>query len=114
MSPKIKFYITLAFISFIVVVGGALLITVGKNIGQIFFGRSFAESQLREYVAKVLKQEINGVSCRNLDTDNNGYVACDFTTVNEPNRTLTVECAAWGWDGFLNRGCRTRFNIPGS
>ena len=111
MSAKVKFFITLAFISFLTVVGGALLVTVGRNFGQFWFGRSFAESQLKEYVNKVLRQEINGVSCRNVDTDGNGYVSCDFTTTSDPNRTHSIECAAWGWDGFLNRGCKTR--LPG-
>jgi hypothetical protein len=38
-------------------------------------------------------------------------VSCDFTTTSDPNRTHSIECAAWGWDGFLNRGCKTR--LPG-
>jgi hypothetical protein len=108
MTTKIKFFITLAFLSFLAVVGGTFLLTAGRNIGQIMFGSSFAEGQLKEYVAKVLQQDVQGMSCRNVDTDNNGYVACDFTTVQNPTRTQTIECAAWGWEGVINRGCKAR------
>lgn len=85
------------------------LTTVGRTFGQFLFGRSFAESELRDYVSSVLKQEINGVRCQAMDTDGNGYVSCDYTLVSQPEVTRSIECAAWGLDGFFNRGCRTRF-----
>ncbi|MGA7932348.1 MAG: hypothetical protein WCA35_02095 [Kovacikia sp.] len=93
----------------VVVIGsGIFLLTAGKNIGQFLFGKSYAEGELKEYVASVLKDEVNGVSCQTYDTDNNGYVSCDYTTTKQPEVTRSLECAAWGIGGFLNRGCKTR------
>jgi hypothetical protein len=106
---NLKLYVILASISIVVVVGSLLLLTAGRVFGQFFFGRSFAEAELRDYVASVLKQEVNGSKCQAMDTDHNGYVSCDFTLVSQPNKPYTVECAAWGLDGFLNRGCKSRF-----
>lgn len=105
---KTKLFISLFAVSFIAVVTGAFLVTAGKTIGQSLFGRSFAEAQLRDYVQAVLRQEVNGARCQALDSDGNGYVSCDYTVANQPNTPLSIECAAWGLDGFLNRGCRTR------
>lgn len=109
MSRKVKFFLALFGIGFLTIVLGTYLMTAGKTIGQSIFGRSFAETQLKEYVAAVLKQEINGARCQAVDTDGNGYVSCDYTTVARPNHPISIECSAWGWDGFFNRGCRTRF-----
>ncbi len=92
----------------VVIGSGIFLVTVGRNIGEFFFGKSYAEGQLKEYVASVLNDEVNGVSCRAFDTDNNGYVACDYTTAKQPGVTRSLDCAAWGISGFLNRGCKTR------
>jgi hypothetical protein len=92
----------------VVIGSGIFLVTVGRNIGEFFFGKSFAEGQLKEYVASVLNDEVNGVSCQAYDTDNNGYVACDYTTTKQPGATRSIDCAAWGISGFLNRGCKTR------
>jgi hypothetical protein len=108
---KIKLFAILALVAIVFAVVGGFLITAGKTIGQSLFGRSFAEDQLKEYVARVLRQDLNGVTCQPIDSDNNGYVACDFTTVAAPNQVQTIECAAWGLDGFLNRGCKKR--LPG-
>ncbi len=85
-----------------------ILITFGKNMGQYFFGRNFAEEQLKDYVTKVLNQDVNGVKCQAFDTDKNGYVSCDYTTTSTPDNVRSIECSAWGLDGFLNRGCKTR------
>jgi hypothetical protein len=108
---KIKLFAILAVVALVVAVIGGFLLTAGKTIGQSLFGRSFAEDQLKNYVASVLKQDVNGVTCQPVDTDGNGYVACDFTTVTAPNQVQTIECAAWGLDGFINRGCKRR--LPG-
>ncbi len=108
MSKKVKFFLVLSGISFLTIVLGTYLITAGKTVGQSMFGRSFAEKQLQEYVAAVLKQEVNGARCQSVDTDGNGYVSCDYTTAARPDSPLSIECAAWGWDGFFNRGCKTR------
>jgi hypothetical protein len=108
---KVKFLMFLGFLfilGLLAAVAAGYLLTSGKQIGQTFFGRGFAESQLREYVSTVLKQEINGAQCQPIDTDNNGYVSCDYTTVAEPNRPRSIECTAWGWDGFLKKGCKAR------
>lgn len=86
----------------------ALLATAGKGIGQFLFGKSYAEGELKEYVASVLKQDLAGVSCQSLDTDDNGYVSCDYTVNTQPGITRSAECAAWGMGGFFNRGCKTR------
>jgi hypothetical protein len=107
--PKLKLFLILFSISFLVVVLGTFLLTAGKTIGQSLFGRSFAEGQLKDYVSAVLKQNVNGLRCQAVDTDGNGYVSCDYTTVSQPNTPLSIECSAWGLDGFLNRGCKTRF-----
>lgn len=105
---SVKLWLFLAAGGVFLIVAIILLITFGKNIGQFFFGRSFAEDQLREYVTKVLNQEINGARCQAFDTDGNGYVSCDYTTASDSNRVRSIECSAWGFDGFLNRGCKTR------
>jgi hypothetical protein len=111
---KIKLFLILGAVSIVAIAVSGALITVGKSFGQLFFGRNFAEAQLRDYVTTVLRQDINGVSCQPTDSDNNGYVSCDFTTVQQPNTTRTLECAAWGLDGFLNRGCKSRLpGLPG-
>ena len=103
---------TLIFVSagIIVLGSGLALITVGRVVGQFFFGRSFAEKELNEYVSSVLKQELNGYKCQSRDTDGNSYVSCDFTLVSNPEKTYSVECSAWGLDGFLNKGCKSRSN----
>jgi hypothetical protein len=106
-----KFFIILAAVGLFIAIAGGALVTVGKTTGQFFFGRSFAEDQLKNYVSQVLNQEINGVTCQGIDTDNNGYVSCDYSTKGTPEQIRTIECAAWGLDGFLNRGCKAR--LPG-
>ncbi|AGY57606.1 hypothetical protein [Gloeobacter kilaueensis] len=93
----------------VVVLGtGLFLITAGKGIGQFFFGRTYAESELKDYVATVLKENLRGASCQPFDTDDNGYVSCDYTVSAQPGITRSIECAAFGIGGFINRGCRTR------
>jgi hypothetical protein len=105
---KLKFFLGLAAVGFLVVVVGTFLLTAGRTVGQSLFGRSFAEGQLKDYVSAVLKQDVNGSRCQAVDSDGNGYVSCDYTTAGQPNVPRSIECAAWGLDGFLNRGCRTR------
>lgn len=105
---NMKLYLILGGAGLALIVGSALLLTVGKVVGQFFFGRSFSEGQMRSYVSTVYKQEINGAKCQAMDSDDNGYVSCDYTTVNDPNTPHSIECAAWGLDGFFNRGCKTR------
>jgi hypothetical protein len=105
---KGKLYMILGGSGLAIVIFSVFLMTAGRTIGQFFFGRGFAEGELRSYASKVLKQEINGASCQAMDTDGNGYVSCDYTTISNPNVTSSLECSAWGLDGFLNRGCKTR------
>jgi len=105
---KLKLFLILFFVGFLAVASGAFLVTAGRTIGQSLFGRNFAETQLRDYVATVLKQEVNGLRCQAVDTNKNGYVSCDYTTISQPNNPRSVECSAWGLDGFFNRGCKTR------
>jgi hypothetical protein len=88
---------------------GYLLLTAGRGLGQYMFGRGFAEGELREYVASVLRDEVNGCNCQPVDTDDNGYVSCDFSTKSQPQKVRSLECAAWGMRGFLTRGCKSRF-----
>lgn len=105
---SVKIWLFLGAGGILVVIAGVLLITLGRNIGQFWFGRSFAEAQLKEYVTKVLNQDVNGMSCQRFDTNSNGYVSCDYTTTKTPDNPRSIECAAWGLDGFLNRGCKAR------
>jgi hypothetical protein len=105
---KPKLFLILFGVGFVAIASSAFLITAGRTIGQSIFGRSFAESQLRDYVATVLKQEVNGLRCQAVDTDKNGYVSCDYTTASQRDTPRSAECAAWGMDGFFNRGCKTR------
>ncbi|MCG9891516.1 MAG: hypothetical protein MH252_10620 [Thermosynechococcaceae cyanobacterium MS004] len=105
---KIQIFGTLAGVGILIAVVGGFLLTAGKTIGQSIFGGSFAEGQAKDYVAAVLRQEVNGMRCQSVDSNNNGYVSCDYTTAAEPNTPRSIECAAWGMDGFLNRGCKTR------
>ncbi|MGB8703224.1 MAG: hypothetical protein WCD18_27720 [Thermosynechococcaceae cyanobacterium] len=105
---KLKLFVILFGCGFLVVVVGTFLLTAGRTVGQSLFGRSFAEGQLKDYVSAVLRQDVNGSRCQAVDSDGNGYVSCDYTTVTQPNLPRSIECAAWGLDGFLNRGCKTR------
>jgi hypothetical protein len=105
---KIKLFLMLGVIGFFVVVVGTFLLTAGRTVGQSLFGRSFAEGQLKDYVSSVLRQDVNGLKCQAVDSDGNGYVSCDYTTAGQPSVPRSIECAAWGMDGFLNRGCKTR------
>jgi len=107
---KAKRSLILISAGIIVLGGGLVLVTAGRVVGQFFFGRSFAEKELNEYVSSVLKQELNGSKCQAMDTDGNSYVSCDFTLVSNPAKTYSVECSAWGLDGFLNKGCKSRSN----
>jgi hypothetical protein len=104
---------TLVVLLVIVVAGFSALITVGKGVGQYFFGKGFAEGELKDYVASVQKTQVQGSSCQSYDTDGNGYVSCDYTVANDPGKTYSLECAAWGLDGFLNKGCKTRLPFSG-
>lgn len=109
---NLKVYLIASFISLVLIGGSVFLLTAGKAIGQPLFGKSYSEGELKNYVSSVLRQQINGVSCQPVDTDANGYVSCDYTTVNDPNTTRSIECSAWGLDGFLNRGCKARSILP--
>lgn len=111
LSTKTQIAFFLEGIGFLVIGGGIFLLTAGKGITQYFFGRSFAESELKGYIASVLHQEVNGSHCQAVDKDGNGYVSCDYTLVSEPQKTHSVECAAWGWDGLLNRGCISTYRV---
>ena len=108
---KTKLYGVLIVGSVLILGGSIFLVTIGKTMGQFMMGKSFAEAQLNDYVAKVLKQDVNGVNCQSMDTDKNGYVSCDYTIASQPNTPRSIECAAWGLDGFFNRGCKAR--VPG-
>ncbi len=105
---NLRLYMILGGAGFALIIFSVFLMTAGRTIGQFFFGRSFAEGELRSYASRVLKQDLNGASCQSMDSDGNGYVSCDYTTVSNPNVTSSLECSAWGLDGFLNRGCKTR------
>lgn len=108
LKSSVPFIIVFAIL--VAFTGGAIfLFTAGQFIGQSLFGRSFAEKQLKDYVSSVLREEVYGVRCQAVDTDRNGYVSCDYTVSSERGITRSVECSAWGLDGFLNRGCKTRF-----
>ena len=60
LMRNLKLYFILGSVGIIVLGGGIILLTVGRVFGQYFFGRSFAESQLKDYVSSVLRQEVNG------------------------------------------------------
>jgi hypothetical protein len=105
---KTQLYIILIGGGIFILVGAVFLVTIGRTMGQFMMGKSFAEAQLNEYVGKVLNQKVNGVNCQSMDTDKNGYVSCDYTTASQPDNPRSIECAAWGLDGFFNRGCKTR------
>lgn len=109
---NLKVYVIATVFVLVLLVGTGVLLTSGKAVGQSLFGKSFAEKELRNYVSSVMRQQLNGVSCQPVDTDSNGYVSCDYTTVAEPETTHSIECSAWGLDGFLNRGCKARAILP--
>ena len=106
LMSKFKLYLVLGLVGGGAILLAVFLLTIGRNIGQFFVGRNFAESQLKDYVANVIKGDINGSQCQAWDTDGNGYVSCTYTLVSQPGKPYAIECAAWGLDGFLNRGCR--------
>jgi hypothetical protein len=95
----------------IVIGSGIYLLTAGRGLGQFLFGKGYAEKQLDDYVRTVLKEEVRGSNCQKIDTDQNGYVSCDYTLVSRPGVTYSIECAAWSVGGFINRGCKSR--LPG-
>ena len=103
---KLKLFLVLGLVGGGGILLAVFLLTIGRNIGQFFFGRNFAESQLNSYVANVIKEDINGSQCQAWDTDGNGYVSCTYTLVSQPSKPYAIECAAWGLDGLFNRGCR--------
>ncbi len=103
-SP-LNIFILLVILVFAVAIA---LLTVAQGAGQFLFGRAYAEGELKSYVAEVLKETVGGASCQAIDSDRNGYVSCDYTTARESGVTRSVECAAWGVSGFINRGCKTR------
>jgi hypothetical protein len=103
---KFKLFLVLGLVGGGGILLAVFLLTIGRNIGQFFLGRNFAESQLKNYVANVIKEDINGSQCQAWDTDANGYVSCTYTLVSQPSRPYAIECAAWGLDGLFNRGCR--------
>ena len=107
-SPKLWLFLAGGGCLTVLVVGGILFITLGRGIGQYFFGQSFAEQQAKEYISKVFGQDASRINCRRFDTDNNRYVSCDFQ-VEGKDKIYTIECAKWGLEGFINRGCKTRF-----
>jgi hypothetical protein len=103
---KFKLFLLLGLVGGGAILLAVFLLTIGRNIGQFFVGRNFAESQLKDYVANVIKEPMNGSQCQAWDTDGNGYVSCTYTLVSQPGKPYAIECAAWGLDGILNRGCR--------
>ncbi|PSF38321.1 hypothetical protein C7H19_04820 [Aphanothece hegewaldii CCALA 016] len=109
---NLRVYLIASLVVVVLLVGTGFLLTSGKAIGQPLFGKSYSEGELKNYVSSVLRQQLNGVSCQPVDTDANGYVSCDYTTVAEPNVTRSIECSAWGLQGFLNRGCKARSILP--
>lgn len=109
---KFRIYLIVTSVILVFLVGTGVLLTSGKAVGQSLFGKSFAEKELKNYVSSVLREPLNGVSCQPVDTDSNGYVSCDYTTVVDPETTHSIECSAWGLDGFLNRGCKARSILP--
>jgi hypothetical protein len=61
---KVKLSVILISASIILLAVSLVFLTVGKVVGQFFFGRSFAERELNDYVSSVLKQELNGSRCQ--------------------------------------------------
>ncbi len=105
---SLKILLSLGSLGVILIGGAIFLLTAGKGLGQYFFGKSFAENELKGYVSTVLRQDVNGAHCQSVDSDNNGYVSCDYTLVTNPQVTHSIECAAWGLNGVLNKGCKAR------
>ena len=107
---SLKLWLFLAAGGFFVLLAGVIFLVFAKPIGQAIFGSSFAEKQAEEYVSKLFGNEVSNISCRNRDTDDDGYVTCDFRT-NASQKIHSIECAAWGMSGILNRGCKSRTTL---
>ncbi len=60
LMSKFKLFLVLGLIGGGGILLSVFLLTIGRNIGQFFFGRNFAESQLNNYDAHVIKEDING------------------------------------------------------
>lgn len=71
--------------------GGVYLAASGTN-------QTHAEEQLRAYVAGT---QYTARSCRNRDTDANGYISCE--ALDKEGEITQLECAA---PFTLNNGCR--------
>ena len=99
--PSLGCFLVLPFLG----VGAVATLIVG-SIGFSTFmsisgrNQAAAESSLAQYVSGTVYE---ARTCRNRDTDNNGYISCDVLDT-ETKRIETVECAA---PFTFNSGCRT-------
>lgn len=83
------------------------LVWQGKGL---LFDERFAESELREYLAKMYAdKQVLGQDCVGRDTDGDGYVSCTARVKGKdgPEETLALECAST----LLNSGCKPRIGI---
>lgn len=83
------------------------LVWQGKGL---LFDERFAESELRDYLAKMYADKsVLGQDCVGRDTDGDGYVSCTARVRGKDGleETLALECAST----LLNSGCKTRVGV---
>lgn len=83
-----------------VLVFGLILISIFGNLGLAVTGQNqkHAQDQLSAYVEGT---QYTARSCRNRDTDANGYISCE--ALDRDDSIVQLECAA---PFTLNSGCR--------
>lgn len=105
MKSRVSRGFTLVELIIAIAVLGLIAVLVGSWLTKCSSSRDEAEEEARSYAQK-MGMEIKGVSCMNLDTDDNGYVSCTLNVIEKDGKTspVPIECAS-KWS-FNNDGCR--------
>ncbi len=92
------------------ILGVPLVLTLLWQGKGFLFDERIAESELREYVAKMYADKtVLGQDCVGRDTDGDGYVSCTARVKGKdgPEETLALECTSQ----VLNSGCKPRIGV---
>lgn len=99
-------------------IAGGLILGIPLILTLLWQGKGFlfdervAESELREYLAKMYAdKQVLGQDCVGRDTDGDGYVSCTARVrgrdAKAGEETLALECAS----EVMNSGCKPRLGI---
>jgi prepilin-type N-terminal cleavage/methylation domain-containing protein len=98
---------TILELMIVVAIVGILAAIAAPFLGSISRGGTNASNEMRKHITQLYPELTNiRVACAARDTDNDGYIRCTATGVNqkEQRQEITAECAA-GWSSFGNNGC---------